>query len=182
MWKLSKESDSNRLYSNSVTGSECSTSKVHTDRDGNSWWAFDNLMLLPYTRNFAATKISGLYQLGLSKEDLNGHISRLKTILKSPEPEKYEKAYAEVLDFENKAQNATDAVKQMSSLVCVYYLLNDEKIDAFDSNLQIYKMSLLESDLEAQSFFLNKLIEDMSNYSQFLGTLSTIASSSQNGT
>lgn len=159
MWKLNKDESGKRTYTNSTTGSQCIQSLVYTDKEGNKWYGFEDLMTLPYTRQFAATKISSLYSLGLSKEDLNSHVNGLKSILKSTDPEKYEKAYAFVIDFENKASNATDAVKQLSSLVCVYYTINDEPIDSFDNNLQLKKMGLLEADIDMHGFFLTLQIE-----------------------
>ncbi len=176
MWKLSNESEGKRTYINSTTGSKCSTSKVYTDKESNDWYGFEDLMSLPYTRNFAATKISSLYALGLSKDDLSGHINGLKTLLKSDDSEKFEKCYANILDFESKANNATDPVKQMSSLVCVYFLLNDEPIDSFEGSLQIKKISLLEADFDMHAFFLNRQIEAMQDYSQRLNLISKIVS------
>lgn len=131
---------------------------------------------MPYTRNFAATKISSLYALGLSRDDLSAHINGLKTVLRSSDKEKYEKAFALVLDFENKANNATDAIKQMSSLVCVYFTINDEPVDSFDTNLQVKKMSLLEADFEMHAFFLNRQITATERYSVFLNLITQIAS------
>ena len=176
MWLLKSDENNKRTYTNSVTGSQSSQSMVYVDKDGNNWWNFDDLTAIPYTRNFAATKISSLYALGLSKDDLSNHINGLKIILKSTDPEKFEKAYANVLDFENKANNATDAIKQMTALVCVYYTLNDEPIDSFDNNLQIKKMSLLESDIEMHGFFLKRQIDTTERYMQSLNLISQIAS------
>lgn len=181
MWKLDKEENSKRTYYNSQTGSQCTQSMVYTDREGNKWHAFDDLTAIPYTRNFAATKISSLYALGLSKDDLGGFISKQKVILKSNDPDKYEKAFALLLEFEGKASNATDAVKQMSALVCVYFTLNDENIDSFDNNLQARKMSILEADPEMHAFFLNLLIDRTEHYTTFLNSLSRIASQKANG-
>jgi hypothetical protein len=155
MWKLQSEENKKRTYINSTTGSQCAQSMVFTDKEGNNWFQFDDLMMITYTRQFAATKISSLYSLGLTKEDLNSHINGLKAILKSTSPEKYERAYSFVIDFENKANNATDAVKQMTALTCVYFTLNNEPIDSFDNNLQIKKMSILEADIDAHAFFLS---------------------------
>lgn len=159
MWVLTTDNENYRLYTNTATGSKSEQTKVYTDKDGNSWWAFDNLIALPHTRTMAATKITSLYSLGLSKDDLSGHIGNLKKILKSTDVDKYEKAYAQVLDFETKANSATDAIKQMTSLVCVYYTLNDESIDGWDNDLQIKKMSLLEADPTMHGFFLNRQID-----------------------
>jgi hypothetical protein len=181
MWQLKVDQDNKRRFQNSATGSQCTQSMVYTDKEGNKWWGFDDLTAIPYTRNFAATKISSLYALGLSKEDLTHFISKQKGILKANDPDKYEKSYALLLDFENKATNATDAVKQMSSLVCVYFTLNDEPIDSFDNNLQVRKMSILEADTEAHSFFLNLVIGLTEHYITSLNLLSQIASVKPNG-
>lgn len=134
------------------------------------------MVSIPYTRQFAAQKITSLYSLGLSKDDLTGHIAGLKAILKSDDREKYEKAFALVLDFENKATNATDAVKQMSSLVCVYFTMNDEGIDSFDQSLQVKKMSLLENDPAMHAFFLNRQTDNTEAYMRLYGLLSQTAS------
>lgn len=181
MWQLKSEQDNKRIYQNSQTGSQCSTSLIYKDKEGNNWWGFDNLMELPYTRSFAATKITSLFALGLSKDDLNKHISGLKTILRSNDAEKYEKAYSAVLSFESMATNATDAIKQMSSLVCVYNLLEEEQIDSFDNSLQIKKMSILEADTDAHSFFLNRQILATEDYMNHLNLISQIASAKPNG-
>jgi hypothetical protein len=179
MWQLKVDQENKRRFQNSATGSQCTQSRVYTDKEGNEWFAFDDLTSIPYTRNFAATKISSLYALGLSKDDLAGFISKQKAILKSNDQEKYEKAFALLLDFEGKANNATDAVKQMSSLVCVYFTLNDEPIDSFENNLQIKKMSLVEADIEMHAFFLNMLIDLTEHYTTSLNLLSTIVSPKQ---
>lgn len=181
MWQLQTESANKRIYSNSATGSQSTQTQVKIDKEGNSWWQFDDLMQLPYTRNFQAAKVSSLYALGLSKDDLHNHIGRLRKILKSSDPEKYEQAYAETLDFENKVNSATDAIKQMSALVCVYFTLNDEAIDGWDQQMQVKKMALLEADVEMHSFFLTKQIEITERYTQSLNLLSQIVSSPENG-
>ncbi len=175
MWKLSSEENNKRHYTNSTTGSKCTTSKVYQDREGNDWYSFDDLMTIPYTRNFAATKISSLYTLGLTKDDIDKHIAGLKTLLKSSDQEKYEKSFALVLDFESKANNAADTLKQLSSLVCVYNMLNDEAIDSFEGNLQLKKMSLLENDPAAHAFFLRKQMQDTELYMERLNKISQIA-------
>lgn len=179
MWKLTDDRPDKRIYTNSLTNNQCSQSMVYTDKDGNKWWEFDNLTSIPHTRNFAATKISSLYALGLSKDDIFGFLAGLKTLAKSDDKEKYEKIYALALDFESKANSATDAIKQMSSLVCVYYTLNDELIDSWDNNLQIKKMSLLEADIEMHTFFLKRRIDATEHFTNFLNQIGQIASPEQ---
>jgi len=181
MWKLSTDKDNKRTYTNPETGSQSIQTMYYLDKDGNKWWNFDDLSAIPHLRQFAATKISSLYALGLSKDDLDSHVNGLKSILKSPDADKYEKAYANLLDFENKAKNATDAVKQMSSLVCVYYTMNDEPIDSFDNNLQLKKMLLLEADIEMHGFFLKRQIQYIERYTMLSNAISQIVLQKQNG-
>jgi hypothetical protein len=181
MWTLKEDQKNKKLYHNTATGSQCIQSMAYTDKEGNQWFSFDDLNSIPYTRNFAATKISSLYALGLSKDDLSSFIVKQKAILKSTDPEKYEKAFALLLDFEGKANNATDAIKQMSSLVCVYFTLNDEPIDSFEGTLQQKKMSILEADTDAHCFFLNMLIDLTERSMIFSNLLSQIALPKTNG-
>ena len=172
MWKLESDNGKERSYLNSATGSKCKTSKIYTDNQGNDWYGFVDLMEIPYTRQFAATKVSSLYALGLSKDDLNIFFTKHKLTLKSNDPEKYEKAYSELLDFQNMVENATDTVKQLSSLVCVYYMLSNEIIDSFENSMQLRKLSILESDPNAHAFFLSRQIEDIEAYTLRLKQLS----------
>lgn len=182
MWKLSEEKGDKRIYINSLTGSRSVQTKVKTDNEGNSWFHFDDLTSLPHVRKFAGMKISSLYTLGLSKDDLSQHINGLKTILKSIDPDKYEKAYANILDFESKANNATDAIKQMSALTCVYFTMNDEDIDSFDQTLQAKKMAILEASPEMHSFFLSLQMQMNEQYHSFLNLISQTVSHPLNGT
>lgn len=165
-----------RHYRNPVTGSECTTSNIYTDKDGNKWWEFDNLFTLPFMRQFAATKISSLYQIGLSKDDITNHIGGLKTMLKSTDPEKYDKAMSLVITFEERFNDATNAIRQISSLVCVYNLINDERVDIFDLTVQDQKLKILEADYEAHAFFLKRQIERTETYGTALDKLSKTAS------
>lgn len=181
MWQLTSELPNKRSYTNPETGEKSEQTQVYLDKDGNSWWQFDDLTTLPYTRTFASMKISALYTLGLSKDDLSNHINGLKAILKSNDVDKYEKAYANVLEFETKAANATDAVKQLSALVCVYFTLNDEQIDSFENGMQMKKMAMLEADPEMHAFFLKLQTEYTERSIQRSNLLLQIASSMSNG-
>lgn len=174
MWRLESDVDNKRVYKNPVTNSTCIQLLCYKDKDGNSWYEFQDLTAIPFTRHFAATKITSLYSLGLTKDDITNHISGLKTVLNSDDPEKYQKAYANILDFENKAASAADPIKQLSSLVPVYFTLNDEPIDSFTNDIQIKKLGLLEADPEAHSFFLQRQMEATGRYMNILDKISQI--------
>jgi hypothetical protein len=175
MWKLQTDEKGKRTYANEY-GSTCIQTLCYQDKDKNNWWAFDDLFTLPYTRNFAATKVTSLYALGLSKDDLTVFVDRMKGLLKSDDREKYEKIYAQVLDFEQKADSATNAIKQITALTCVYFTINDEPIDSFDGPTQMKKMALMEADQDMHTFFLNRQMQATEDYSMRLQQLSQIVS------
>lgn len=176
MWKLETDQQGKRTYINDQTGSKCTQSICYTDKEKNNWYMFDDLFSLPYTRNFAALKVTSLFAAGLSKDDITAHIAEIKRLAKSDDKEKYEKIYGAILNFESLSTNATSAIHQMTSLVCVYFTMNDEAIDTFDGVLQMKKMALLESDPEMHSFFLSKQISATEDYSMRLKLISQIAS------
>lgn len=176
MWQLHTEQGNKRIYRNSTTNSECVQNKCYTDKDGNSWFEFVDLFTIPFTRDFAAKKVTSLFALGITPADADQYFTKHKATLRSKDDgEKYERAFAETLEFESKFQMATDPVKQLSSLVCVYFTINDEPIDSFSGEIQSRKMALLEAQPEMHNFFLQRqipLIENsMRTYSQFSQTV-----------
>ncbi len=182
MWTFQSEKGNKRIYRNTVTNSECVQNKCYTDKEGNVWWEFNDLASLPFTRNFAATKVTSLYSLGISIEDANQFFTKHKATLRAKDNgEKYEQAYAETLELESKFKSATDPVKQMSSLVCVYFTMNDEPIDSFSGELQIKKMSLLEADTDMHSFFLQRQITLIERSQSFLKSISPTVLAPTNG-
>jgi hypothetical protein len=170
MWKKEAESSSMRIWKNSATNSECHQTMCFKDKDGNEWWEFDNLMTIPFTRSFAATKVTSLYALGLTMADMDSFILKHKETLKGTSPEKYEMAYAELLDLETRVKTAADPIKQLSSLVCVYFTINDELIDSFLGDVQLKKMELLEADPQMNTFFLKRQIELIEGYKTILSS------------
>jgi len=171
MWTLKEEKDGKRFYENPNTGSKCITEKIYSDKDGNDWFGFINLIALPFVRNFAAQKITSLWVLGLRKDDIDNYIIESKAILNSNDKEKYEKAYANVLEFEKKSLKETDPLKQQSALLPVFFLLNDELIDSFENSLQLRKLSLLESDPALHSFLLSKQLSNIEHYTNDLRSI-----------
>lgn len=165
-----------RIYKNSLTGNELTTYLLRTDKGGNTWWTFEDLFALPFIRQLAAKKVLDLYGHGLALEDVKGIASQIKTILKSTSPEKYEQAFAKVIELENLSETMADPVKQCMGLCTVYLLLNDEQPDVWTNQAASVKMTLLALDVESQSFFLNWWIGTMRHSGRVLKGLSQIAS------
>lgn len=165
-----------RVYSNTMTNTEVVTYLLHTDTLGNTWWTFEDLFALPFIRQLAAKKVLDLYGNGLSLDDVKSISSQLKTILRTDGQDKYERAFAKVLELENLAEMMADPVKQCMGLCTVYLLMNDEQPDAWTNQVTAAKMTAMAMDVGAQSFFLNWWTGIMRHSGQVLKGLSRIVS------
>lgn len=176
MYQLTEEKDERRKYKSTNTGTEIFTRLIYTDTDKNNWWAFENLMDIPFIRKQAAEKITQLYGAGMNEFDINDFISNSKALLKSNDPEKYEKLYSELLNFERLKEQTANPVKQNLGLCTVYILKNDEVPDVWNSSAAAEKMSAWAIDLKAQGFFLNWFTDGIKTFTRHLEDLSQIVS------
>lgn len=165
-----------RIYSNKLTGTELVTYQLYKDKAGNTWWTFEDLFTLPFIRQLAAKRVIDLYGHGLALADIKAHTTQLKTLLRGADPEKYERAYAKVLELENLSEQTADPVKQCIGLCTVYLLLNDERPDTWTMGEQAVKMSHLSLDLDAQAFFLRWWTDIMRHSGKVLKGISQIVS------
>jgi len=179
MWKLETQTDLQRTYRNSLTGTECKTMVIHTDMYGGKWWAFADLFTVPLIREIAAKKVVELSSASLTQQDLQEHIAKSKAILKSDDREKYEKAYGELLEFERICNAVADPVKQTLGLATVYILADDERPDTFDQGIAHRKMDIWHTDLNAMGFFLNWLTDTISSFVSASSSIGQIASALQ---
>ena len=168
-----------RNYRNSQTGTEFSTYLIYTDRQGNKWWTFEDLFMLPMIRQMAAKKVLDLFGHGLALDDILSHTAQLKGVLKSTDPERYEKAYAKVLELESLSKTMADPVKQCIGLCTVYLLLDHEDPQVYNQNDTNQKLSILTLDIDAQAFFLTWWTGIMQHSGTVLKGLSRIASTMQ---
>lgn len=168
IWQLTQQTDKERTYINQQTNTEVKTKLLHIDQSGNRWWCFHDLMTVPYIRKAFSQNITTLFEVGLSAQDLKSWIERLKTILKSNDVEKYEKAFALVLDIQTQVENTADPLKQYLALATVFVLEDTERIDYFSYDLATQKLALWKLDELAQAFFLNWLTSQISYYSNIL--------------
>lgn len=165
-----------RVYRNTQTGTELVTYQLYTDSAKNTWWTFEDLFTLPIVRQLAAKRVLDLYGHGLGLEDVKGYTTQLKALLRSGEPDKYERAYAKVLEMEDLTEKQADPVKQCIGLSTVYLLLNEERPDVYSPPEQGVKMTQLSLDLDAQAFFLRWWTDTMKHSGKVLKGISQIAS------
>lgn len=156
-WKLQEQqsTDKKRVYIQETTGTQLTTEHIYTDKMGNKWWGFSNLFNVPYIRIAYAKQVSDLFTTGVTAEDLDRWDDEEIKLLKSSDPEKYEKLYAIKLERRKLRQAIVDPVKQHLALSTIYVLSEEERIDYFELEMAERKIAMWKLDQEAVGFFLN---------------------------
>jgi hypothetical protein len=180
-WQLKSETDKSRTYINEQSGTESITDLIYTDAMGNNWYAFRDLFKIPYIRKEYASRFTQLFGIGLTPEDLRQWNAKEKAILKSNDPEKYEKIYALLLEREATIETTIDPMKGHLALASLYVLGNDERVDYYSYEDGIAKIKVWDLDINAKSFFLTWLDSHISDYMRGLNNLSQIALNQQEG-
>lgn len=143
-----------RIFRNTQTGTETKLTLIFTDKEGRKWWGFNDLFRIPYMRVSMARNISDLYTIGLSLTDIQTWCNEEKRLLKSDDPEKYEKLFALVLEKEKLATFTADPIRQQLALCTVYIIADDERIDYFDEAAAEEKLNQWKAFPEMVAFFL----------------------------
>lgn len=162
-----------RTYRNSNTGTETKLSLLYTDKEGGKWWAFLDLFKIPIMRMSMARNITDLYTIGLTLKDIVTWCNEEKKILKSEDPEKYEKLYSLILEKERLATFTADPLKQQLALCTVYILADDERVDYFDESLCEQKLKVWKGLPEMVAFFLTWHTGHIQNSLRRLDRIST---------
>lgn len=160
-----------RVYESS-TGSTCETMEIYIDSGGNKWFGFRDLFKIPYIRVAYAKHISDLFSIGLGLSDIVAWCKAEKDLIRSDDPEKYEKLFALILEKERIAKSTADPVRQHLALCTVYVLSDDERIDLFKDEDAETKLKLWGGDRGAITFFLNWHNAHIQRYTKALDRIS----------
>ena len=161
-----------RTFRNDQTGTECKLSQIYIDKEGRKWWGFVDLYKIPIMRSSMARNITDLYTIGLSLKDIQTWCQQEKDLLRSNDPEKYEKLYSLILEKEKLATYTADPMKQQLGLCTVYIIADDERVDYFDEQTAEEKLKIWKSDPSMVAFFLTWLTDHIQPYIKTLGAIS----------
>lgn len=161
-----------RVWRNSTTGTETKLSLIYDHKDLGKFWGFADLYKIPIMRMTMVRNITDLYTIGLSLKDIQTWCEEEKKLLKSSDPEKYEKLYALVLEKERIATFTADPIKQQLALCTVYILHDEERIDYFDEAEATKKLQQWKPHQELVAFFLTWHTVHIQRYIKRLGKIS----------
>jgi hypothetical protein len=121
--------------------------------------------------------ISDLFTIGLSLKDILKWCEEEKNLIRSADPEKYEKLYSMILEKERIAKHTADPIKQHIALCTVYVLSDQERVDYFDDAMAEEKMNLWNADTSMIAFFLSWHNQHIQHYTKTLEGITRTASS-----
>lgn len=166
-----------RTYKNDLTGSEIKTVLIFEDKKTKrKYWGFTDLYKIPYIRIVMSKHISDFYNVGISSKDLLNWCNQEKGLLRSDDPEKYEKLYSLIMEKERIVEFTADPIKQHLALCTVYIMEDEEPIDVFDEATAEKKLNAWASFPEMVAFFLSWHNGHIRRYMQGLDKILKIAS------
>lgn len=165
-----------RTWRNTKTGNEIKLSLIHQDQDGSKYWGFVDLFKMPIMRSSMAKNITDMYTIGMTLKDILKWCADEKDLLKSDDPEKYEKLYALILEKERLATYTADPLKQQLALTTVYILEDDERVDYFDEAIAEKKLKAWSGRPDLIAFFLTWQTDHIGRYLKTLAKVSAIVS------
>ena len=114
--------------------------------------------------------------MGLSLKDILDWCNQEKKLLKSDDPDKYEKLFQLVLEKERLANYTADPVKMHLALCTVYVIEDGERIDYFDEEQSHAKSMKWKGMIDCIPFFLTWYNDITQHYIKDLKSISRIAS------
>lgn len=169
-----EQKENNRLvrtYTNQQ-GTEVKTYHIYDGPDKIKYWGFVDLYNIPIQRVVMSKHIADLFGIGLSKVDIIQWCSEEKRLLKSNDPEKYEKLFALILEKEKIVNMVADPIKQHLALCTVYILKDDERVDYFNEEMATEKIKQWSAFPAMTAFFLSWHNDNIRRY---MGTLQKIS-------
>lgn len=151
-YKLIKKTKGERIYSNG-------TVEIKTVLIRKGWWAFEDLLQVPFIRQAYAKRIEDDFSYGTSALDLSKFFSQIKEVLQSKDLEKYEKVYALILKKEESILMIKDPFKQYLAQCAIYVLRPDEDINELNPEEATAKIKSwsTEESLFFIEWYCNKL-------------------------
>ena len=145
---------------NSYSGKKTvSTRLIYKDLQGNEYFEFVNLADVPQTRMVWAARSVRHFEMNLTRSSLN---SLMKRLIQTPGDSAKNAIAAEVMDRTNFCAEFETSLE----IAFPYFLLNEEKPNTFDFQIQSQKKQLWLEDSESCAFFLSGVFQFIEPYSQ----------------
>lgn len=180
MWQLKTKSDKGLLYVNANTGEQVNCSKVYTHAELGNFYAFDNIMQMPYQRKYIFDLAQTMEKIGMDKEELQVKISSILDLCREKKQGWELDVYATAQHIEATLKNAWDYQKTAMLICAMVIIQEDENIGLFDQGEAEVKIKTWSKDKNMLGFFLSIVNRKCSILTGFLDKSTPMSSQADN--
>jgi hypothetical protein len=155
MWKLQTKEEDALIYVNENTGEFVRCGKIFHHDELGSFYAFDNLMQMPYQRKFVFDMAQTMERIGMEKKELLERINKILTLCKDKEKGWELDVYSTAQHIEATIKDGWDYQKTALLVASVVVLQEGENIGLFDQSSSERKILQWSKVPEMLGFFLS---------------------------
>lgn len=156
MWTRTELTDKRMVFSNSNTGEMCSLSAIATHESG-VYYAFDNLLQMPYQRKYIFDLAQQYERIGMDKKELEVHLNDIQEMCRNKADGFELNVYSKIDYIKQNIKDVWDFQKTALLTAAMVIVTPDENIAVFDQSLAEKKINEWSKDKNLLSFFLNVL-------------------------
>jgi hypothetical protein len=157
MWSQQTVTDEKLVYVNNNTGEQCSLSRVYTHPELGKFYAFDNLLQMPYQRKYIFDLAQQYERVGMEKNELDTRLSEIQELCRIKKEGFEFEVYSIAQFIRSSIKDMWDFEKTSMLIAAMVIVQPDENIAIFDQQQAERKIALWRRDKTMLAFFLNIL-------------------------
>lgn len=162
-WTLSNKSNTGLTYTNNLTGESCSLSKIWSHNELGDFYAFDNLMSMPYQRKYIFDVAQQMERIGIDKEEMISSMTDIMNLCKEKKPGFEMDVFAKAQLIQSTLKDGWDYEKT-AMLTCAMIIVQEgDIIDTFNQEEAVKRLNLWSKDKPMMGFFLSIANQRCSN-------------------
>lgn len=170
MWTKIESTDQRLVFANQNTGEVCSLSAVKKHESG-IYYAFDNLLQMPYQRKYIFDLAQQYERIGMDKKELDVHLNDIQELCRNKADGFELEVYHKIAYIRQNIKDVWDFQKTALLTAAMVIVTPDENIAVFDQALAEKKINEWSKDKSLLGFFLNVLQQRCSNLTEPLNGL-----------
>jgi hypothetical protein len=168
MWQLKTKTDKGLQYVNTNTGEQVNCGRIYTHPELGNFYAFDNIMQMPYQRKYIFDLAQTMEKIGMDKDELKDKVENIMNLCKEKKQGWELDVYATAQHIDATLKNAWDYQKT-AMLICAMVVIQEgENIGMFDQGEAEAKIKSWSKDKSMLGFFLSIVNQRCSILTGFL--------------
>jgi hypothetical protein len=179
MWKLKEKTEEALVYENTNTGEQVRCGRIYTHNELGVFYAFDNILQMPFQRKFLFDLAQQMEKIGIEKEELIDRMGKIQELCKDKKEGFELDIYAIAKGVEQTAKDHWDFEKTALLVTTLVVIQEGESIGYFDQAQSVRKLDLWKKDKDMLGFFLSVVSNLCSPLSKSFGAFTQMSSPNQ---